>query len=70
MAQQPVVGQGILIIEASRLHSNTPHAVGLFWTSDQPNAETSLSLSDNALHWEKTDIHAPAGFEPAVPASE
>jgi len=41
MAQQLLVGQGLLIIEASRSHSDTPHSVGLLWTSDQPAAETS-----------------------------
>ena len=41
MAQQPLVGQGLLIIEASRSHSDTSHSVGLLWTSDQPVAETS-----------------------------
>ena len=35
------VGQGHLIIEASRSHSDTPHSVGLLWTSDQPDAENS-----------------------------
>jgi hypothetical protein len=39
--QQPLVGQGLLIIEASRSHSGTPHSEGLLWTSDQPDAETS-----------------------------
>jgi len=42
MAQQPLVSQGFHIIEASRSHSDTPHSVGLPWTSDQPDAETSL----------------------------
>ena len=41
MAQQPLVGRGPLIVEDSRLHSDTPHSVGLLWTSDQPHAETS-----------------------------
>jgi hypothetical protein len=41
MAQQPLVGQGLLIIEASRSHSGTPHPVELLCTSDQPVAETS-----------------------------
>jgi hypothetical protein len=41
MAQQPLVGQCLLIVEASRSHSDTPHSVGLLWTSDQPDAETS-----------------------------
>ena len=40
-AQQPPVGQGLLIIEDLLLHSDTPHSVGLLWTSDQPVAETS-----------------------------
>jgi len=35
------VDQSILIIEASRSHSDTPHSVRLLWTSDQPDAETS-----------------------------
>jgi hypothetical protein len=30
-----------LIIKASRSYSDTPHSVGLLWTSDQPVAETS-----------------------------
>jgi hypothetical protein len=38
MAQQPLVGQGLLIIEASRSHSDTPHSIGLLWTSDQHDA--------------------------------
>jgi hypothetical protein len=40
-AQQPPVGQGLLIIEASQSHSDTPHSVGLLWTSNKPEAETS-----------------------------
>jgi hypothetical protein len=36
-----LVGQGRLIVEASRSHSDTPHSVGLLWTSDQPDTETS-----------------------------
>jgi len=41
MAQQLLLGQGILNIEAPRSHSDTPHSVGLLWTSDQSVAETS-----------------------------
>jgi len=33
--------QGPLIHEVSRSHSDTPHTVGLLWTSHQPVAETS-----------------------------
>jgi hypothetical protein len=43
MVQQPLVNQALLIIDASRSHSDTPHSVGLLWTSDQPDAETSTS---------------------------
>ena len=41
MAQEPLVGQGLLVIKASRLHSDTPHSVGLLWTSDGIDADTS-----------------------------
>jgi hypothetical protein len=41
MAQELLVGQGLLIIEASRSHSDTPQSVGLLWTSDQKVTETS-----------------------------
>jgi hypothetical protein len=34
-------GPGILIIEPSWSHWDTPNSVGLLWTSDQPDAETS-----------------------------
>ena len=40
-AQLPLVGQGFLIIEASRPHSDTPHSLGLLWTNDQLDAEIS-----------------------------
>ena len=40
VVQQPPVGQNLLIIEASSLHSDTSHSVGLLWTSDQSDAET------------------------------
>jgi hypothetical protein len=29
-----------LLYEFSRLHSDTPHSVGLLWTSDQSDTET------------------------------
>jgi hypothetical protein len=41
MSQQPLVGQGLLIIECSQSHSDAPRSVGLLWTSDQPDTETS-----------------------------
>ena len=38
-------------------YSDTPHCVGLIWTSDQPNVETS---TNNTQHSQQTDIHAPS----------
>ena len=40
IAQQPLVGLSLLIIEASRLYSDTPQLVRLLWTGDQPDAVT------------------------------
>jgi hypothetical protein len=34
------------------------------------NSPTQRSLPDNTQHSKETDIHAPAGFEPTIPASE
>jgi hypothetical protein len=64
MARQPPGGQGALTIVASRSHSDTPHSVGLLWTSDQPGAETSISTSTHNTH--NRQISMPRrGFEPA-----
>jgi hypothetical protein len=41
IAQQTLLGYGLLIIEASPSHSDTPQSIGLLWMSDQPDAETS-----------------------------
>jgi hypothetical protein len=58
------VGLGLLIVEVSRSHSETPHSIGLFWTGDWNVAERST--------WQHTkltkDIHAPVGFETVIPA--
>jgi hypothetical protein len=62
MAQQPIVGQDLLIIEASRSHVlDTPHSVGLLWTSDQP-------VADNTQHSHETDIHAACGIQTHNPS--
>ena len=52
-----LVGQGLLIMEDSWSYSDTPHSVGLLWTSDQPYADTSTWQ-----HSQETDIHAPGGI--------
>jgi hypothetical protein len=67
VVQQPLVGLCLRIIEASRSQSDKPHSVGLLWTSDQPDAEAS---TNNTQQSQETDIHAQAGFEPAIPESE
>ena len=60
MAQQPLVGHGLLVIEASRSHSVTPHSVGL------SGGVVSLSQRLNYLTTQKThEGHTsmpPAGF--------
>ena len=39
--EQFLVGQSLLIIQTSLTRSDTPQSVGLLWTSDQPDAETT-----------------------------
>ena len=69
MAQQPLVDQD-LIIEVSRLHSDTPHSVGLLSTSDQPDTEhRDLYLTSHNTDKRQISM-TPAGFEPTIPASE
>jgi hypothetical protein len=60
MAQQPLVGQGVLFVKTTRPLSDTPHSVGLLWTSDQPVTETSTWQHKTLTG--QTDIYAPAGF--------
>jgi hypothetical protein len=40
MARKPLMGQGLLVVEASRSHS-VRHTIGLVWMSDQLDAEAS-----------------------------
>ena len=63
-AKQPLLG---LITEVSQSHPDTPHSVGLLWTSDRLDAEIS-TLQYTTL---TTDIHpsmTPTGFEPRNPS--
>ena len=54
------------LLRASRSYSDTPHSVGLLWTSDQPVAAT-YTCQYTTLTREKPMI--PTGFEPTISAS-
>jgi len=58
----------LLVVEILRSHWHTPHSVGHLWLSDQPDAETS-SYKRYKYVMRQTSI-PPAGFEPAIRASE
>jgi len=68
MAQKPLVGQGLLILQDSRSYSDTSNSVGLLWMSDQPVAETSTCTTHNI--YKKLKSIDSAGFETAIPGSE
>ena len=56
------MGQGFLIIEASQSHSDTPHLLGLLWTSDQLVAEAATYTTHNKHKTGmSTNIHALGG---------
>jgi len=58
MEQQPLVGQGLLIVEVSRLHSDTSQSAGFLWTRDQPFSEVSTWQHITLTRY----IHAPGGI--------
>jgi hypothetical protein len=60
------MGQSLLIIEASRSHSDKPRSVELLWTSDRPEQRPR---PDKTQNWQETSM-PPAAFEPTVPATE
>jgi len=61
MTKQPPVGQDLLIVEASRLHSGTTQSVGILCTSDQ-------AVPDNTQQSLGTDIHAICGIRTRIPS--
>jgi len=64
----PPGGQGLLIHEVSISRTTTHHS---WWdSSGRVISSSQRSLPDNTQHPQQTNIHAPAGFEPAIPASE
>jgi len=67
MAQQSSEDQDLLIIEASRSHSDTPQSLELLWTSESAWC-SDLYLTTHNTH-NRTSM-SQAGFEPVIPASE
>ena len=66
LSQQPYRGQGRLIGEVPRSHTDTPHSVGLLWTSNRSVQGTS-PWQHNTHKRQKS--MAPAEFEPIDSAS-
>jgi hypothetical protein len=68
MAQQPKWTKASSLSKIlDHIQLDTAHSVGLVWTSDRPSQRP---LPDKTQHLQETDIHAKAGFEPTIPASE
>ena len=67
MARQHPVDQALLIIDAWRSHANPPPLLGLLWTSDQPDAETSTWQHNTDKG--QTSM-TPAENGPAIPTSD
>jgi hypothetical protein len=66
MAQQLLVDQGLLIMEASLSHSDTSQLIGLLCRIDHPKAD--LYLTAHNTHKKQISM-PPMGFELAIPAS-
>ena len=64
MAQQPLMGQGLVVLEASRSHSDTPPPLDE-WSARRRD----LYLTTHNTHKRQASMLS-AGFEPANPASE
>jgi hypothetical protein len=65
MARQPLVDQGLLIVDASRSHLDTAHLVD---SSGRVITWTQKPLPDNTQHSQQTDIHAPGGIRTRNPS--
>jgi len=59
MTGEPLVGLDLVIIEASRTHSETSHSVGLLWTSDRPDVESS-TWRHTTLTTDRHPYHRPS----------
>ena len=58
--QQPPVGQGLLIAEASQTHTTTLHS--RYDSSGRVISQSQRPLPDNTQHPQQTDIHALGGI--------
>jgi hypothetical protein len=65
--QQTLLEQGLLIIEARLLQTDTPHSVD---SSGRVISPTQRPLLNKIQHLETIDIHDPERYEPSIPASE
>ena len=68
LAQQPPVGQGLLIHEVSRSHTTTHHSRQD--SSGRVISPTQRPLPDNTQHSQQTDIHAPSGIRTHNPSKQ
>jgi hypothetical protein len=62
------VGIGLIIVEVAEHTQDTPHSLGLLWTSDLARRGDPY-LTTHSTHTKHTFM-PPVGFEPAFPASE
>ena len=67
MAQHPLVGQNLVIIEASRSHSDT--TLGRTPPDEWSARHRDLYLQTRNTHTRQTSM-PPGGFETTIPASE
>ena len=63
--QTPPVSQGLFFVEASRSHSDTPHSVGLLWTSEWHDSETP---SWQHATFTEIEIYPPGGIRIRSPS--
>ena len=63
-ATAPSGPMALIIVEALRSHSDTPHSVGLLWISDQIDAEESSALQ----HRTPTRDPCPRGIRTGNPS--
>jgi len=68
IAQQPLVGQGLLIIEASQSHSGNHIRYDNSSSSGTVIGEKEIFLPDNTKHLQETGIYAPGGIRTRNPS--